>query len=651
MMVGESQKQQHHSRKHTTRVDAAAAAAAAATTTTTSSGVITETASRGGCFRGYCCCCCCWWCQLPIVFVVFALLFGFGSIVGSTWLLGETEYYRDISTTADGAPQNEDVAVFYHIYIPPNKGRRGYVRTQEIVQEQIDQIGKAARIYGKRWVVHYTTTGEQSNRRQTYVTKEWLEQVACRKHTPFLRCVPNGPHKEIGSEEITLHALYRYCRRHHKNQNDNQHHHSDRHSHSHRNENRQQPRRHLLQQDERHNVTVRNNNNHGERHHQSTTVVDIPTTPTKTKRRIVIYLHSKGTYHSAGGRNDVWRRALTHAATHTSCLASLHHHTHHHTTTTTTTMTTENASTSTTTAPSSHETLCNVCGLQFYPLWTNFYPGNMFAADCSYVRHLLDPLHEFPKQLANVVHHVNRSSSYSSSSSSRLSSIPSSSSSSSPSSPSSSQFRWTHELYNFSNPGNTGLDRYSSEHWIASHPLIRPCDIQGNNTTLFVERLPQKIPDTTTTSTTAPGQALSTNGQWWWSIQTRLLAQPAPRVSIHHGNWFRLNLTLLELFLASSTTTTNHTTTTTTRQQQPPPPPSLQGSSLAITTTTSTIPTEEYFLLPGLLYRHHQVYRTYPPKDSWIWKWYPHGQVWFDKIYPKPNVSIPPPTVDQQDKK
>ena len=504
-----------------------------------------------------------WQCSLPLVFRVMVLLLGAGCMVGSIpyaawWLVSTTPrmeaYGTHLFSKAD--KDNKAVAVFYHIYIPPDKGRYGLERTREILQEQLTQVGQAAKAHGTVWTVYYTTTGAVGNHYpKLAITQKWLEQQVCQTHAPFLHCVPNGPHEEIGYENLTLHAMYKYCQSHDTN--------------------------------DRHNNL---NNNPLHHHHNSTLHSSSGAT------RIVIYLHSKGTYHSSGGRNDIWRRALTHAATHGSCLASLTHP-------------------STTKDNNNTQSMCNVCGLQFYPLWTNFYPGNMFAAKCAYVQTLLDPLEEFPWQLSRVVQAVNQSSSS----------------------------LWTRDLYKFSNPGNTGLDRYASEHWIASHPTVRPCDVQGTQTTLFVERLPFKIPNdnnNSKTSKTVPNQPQ------WWSDRDVVRAQPAPRTSITDGDWFRLNQTELSRLLL----VTNSSWTTTTRPVDAAAAArQTQGrhdgsqrlvESLFDDTTTTTRSwksnKEEYFLLPGFLFRHYHLYHAYPPPDSWMWTFYPRGMVWKERVYPPP---------------
>lgn len=91
---------------------------------------------------------------------------------------------------------------------------------------------------------------------------------------------------------------------------------------------------------------------------------------------------------------------------------------------------------------------CNVCGLIFYNLWTHFFPGNMFTADCNYVRKLDAPqlfeirMNQFIRallmmKLRNIV---------------------------------------VTNMFPTS-PDTLGLARHSLEYWIASHPELIPCDL------------------------------------------------------------------------------------------------------------------------------------------------------------------------------
>ena len=130
----------------------------------------------------------------------------------------------------------------------------------------------------------------------------------------------------------------------------------------------------------------------------------------------VIYMHSKGTYHD-DTLNQNWRKHLLSAVTSDLCLEWRYN----------------------------DDPQCNVCGLQFYPVWTHFFPGNFFAARCSYIRQLHPPNH-FAARLLEISS-VMRQQHY---------------------------FRTT--LY-FSDGWTWGEGRYAAEFWVGSHPDLVPCDV------------------------------------------------------------------------------------------------------------------------------------------------------------------------------
>jgi dsRNA-specific ribonuclease len=286
--------------------------------------------------------------------------------------------------------------IFYHIYIPPRKGKVGQAKALEVVEEQLAQVAASRNNYyhlksAKNnnnmtasqqqqqqqqhyhsitassslvvWTVYYTTSGVAN-----VITTSWMRQ-ACRAH--FLNCIPTEPHLLVGDEDVTLNHLYDYCQ-YHKQQED------------------------------------------------ESSVVDSTRHDDDRAAVVVVYMHTKGTHHAAQGRNDAWRRHLTAAVTYPDCLHAVS------TSTTTTTTTT------TTTRQQEHddfellEKKCDVCGLQyvrcrifwslcivqmiylvfsshdlfclcistttttttmtttrFYPIWTTFFTGNFWTARVS----------------------------------------------------------------------------------------------------------------------------------------------------------------------------------------------------------------------------------------------------------------------------
>eukprot|EP00977_Amphora_coffeiformis_P007517 scaffold1640_cov161-Amphora_coffeaeformis.AAC.40 len=322
---------------------------------------------------------------------------------------------------------DQALAIFYHIYIPPNKGRKGIQQALDIVRGQIDQISGSGILQSnqRHLSLYFTTTGVET------VAKRAAEQACYEKG---LVCYWMG-HWIEGQEELTLTRLYNYCQRN----------------------------------------------------------------PDST----VSYLHTKGSYHTNKGQNHPWRFHLTKAAL--TCALKM--------------------------KASNHN--CNVCGLQFYPVWTTFYPGNMWTGSCEYVNQLWSPA-DFGVRLENIVTAARESD----------------------------QFSWT--LYNASNPGNLGLGRYAMEHWIASHPSVRPCEIV--TTTPHLEAWYEKN-----------------------ATQSSLLVS-APQHDWQQDGWFRWNRTSVEQML---------------------PSPNSR---------------KEYFLLPGFLFKWRRLYDEVPLDDSWVWNWYPQGK-------------------------
>jgi len=141
----------------------------------------------------------------------------------------------------------------------------------------------------------------------------------------------------------------------------------------------------------------------------------------------VAYMHSKGSYNNLDGNiNDIWRWHLTLALSHKHCWHP-------------------------------PQSTCNACGLDFWPTWTLFFPGNMWTAKCSYVRKLVPPV-DFRKALGNNHQQVMEIASKQQ-----------------PGLLSVGLFQgenmWPPESDRF------GLERYANEHWIGSHPDLIPCDM------------------------------------------------------------------------------------------------------------------------------------------------------------------------------
>jgi len=134
----------------------------------------------------------------------------------------------------------------------------------------------------------------------------------------------------------------------------------------------------------------------------------------------VVYLHSKGSYHSQN-ENHIWRRHMTDAVLHPDCL-------------------------------NPPDDRCDVCGAQFYIKYAIMFPGNMWTAKCSYIRKLLPPNDndgEYERRKEEAVKRFLMLD------------------------------LWgvLAATLDTSNVEHFGLDRYAWEHWIASSPHIQPCEV------------------------------------------------------------------------------------------------------------------------------------------------------------------------------
>ena len=144
----------------------------------------------------------------------------------------------------------------------------------------------------------------------------------------------------------------------------------------------------------------------------------------------VIYLHTKGSFHSAGPKvatQDIWRQRLTEAATHRQCLEAV-----------------------------ALQGRCETCSLLLQPLPGIHYPGNMWTAACSHIIRLLPP-QTFDKRMDQVVGDFVR---FREASHGRL-----------------------NTTFFAQMPHMMGRTRFAAEHWLGSHPALRtPCDVSAHVT-------------------------------------------------------------------------------------------------------------------------------------------------------------------------
>jgi len=130
------------------------------------------------------------------------------------------------------------------------------------------------------------------------------------------------------------------------------------------------------------------------------------------------YIHTKGSFHPSIA-NERWRRHSTMAVTSEGCLKP-------------------------------PDDRCNVCGLQFYPIWNIFFPGNFFAAHCRYIKRLISPKY-FGERLLRMSTRLREYQK-----AGRL---------------------FAYNLFDHGLPWRQGVDRFAWEIWSGTHPSIVPCDM------------------------------------------------------------------------------------------------------------------------------------------------------------------------------
>lgn len=138
----------------------------------------------------------------------------------------------------------------------------------------------------------------------------------------------------------------------------------------------------------------------------------------------VIYIHTKGSFHTKRGQNH-WRRHMTDAVAGRDCIEQ------------------------------AHANRCDLCGLLFITRPTHHYTGNMFNAKCDYVGKLIPPI-DFARQMM-AVHHRSLEMI-------RTGILEA-------------------NMFDFESPWNSGINRYAMEHWHGSHPSLDiTCDVSNHST-------------------------------------------------------------------------------------------------------------------------------------------------------------------------
>jgi hypothetical protein len=151
----------------------------------------------------------------------------------------------------------------------------------------------------------------------------------------------------------------------------------------------------------------------------------------------VIYIHSKGTY-TATVSNDVLRNVLMKAVTSEECVGM----------------------------PAKNGT-CNACSTQLTAMPFTSYPGNMWVAECAYVRKLIPPKDFEPakqkihKDLLNATKQIGNF---------RIREVSLDNGT--------TTFKFKDGVFwQITRESWVGVARYAMEHWLGSHPDFKPCDV------------------------------------------------------------------------------------------------------------------------------------------------------------------------------
>ncbi|KAL3915398.1 MAG: hypothetical protein SGILL_005675 [Bacillariaceae sp.] len=104
---------------------------------------------------------------------------------------------------------------------------------------------------------------------------------------------------------------------------------------------------------------------------------------------------------------------------------------------------------------------CNVCSARFSYLPHFHFPGNMWTAHCNYVKDLIKP-REFPAAMQQMVDGVLR------------------------------QGRFGMKKMGVDKKQHlVGVGRYAFEHWVSSHPNVKPCDVYEGEYRRSYAKLPK----------------------------------------------------------------------------------------------------------------------------------------------------------------
>jgi roadblock/LC7 domain-containing protein len=151
----------------------------------------------------------------------------------------------------------------------------------------------------------------------------------------------------------------------------------------------------------------------------------------------VVYIHSKGTY-TATRSNEVLRNVLMKAVMSTECIDM-----------------------------ANSDGTCNTCSTQLQALPFTCYTGNMWVAECAYVKKLIPPKDYEPakqkihKEVSNATKRIGNSKFFKVNLDNGTTTF---------------KFKET-TFWQIERESWFGGARYAMEHWLGSHPDLKPCDV------------------------------------------------------------------------------------------------------------------------------------------------------------------------------
>ncbi len=171
---------------------------------------------------------------------------------------------------------------------------------------------------------------------------------------------------------------------------------------------------------------------------------------------VVMYIHTKGAF-TPSKENNILRNILMKAVTSDQCLSSI--------------SSISPISSSTTITDSSTDlsqmlSSCDTCSTQFHGIPAH-YPGNMWTSKCNYVRKLIPPK-AFKTKKGEFIQIVKKASSP----------IEGTKKISVVLDDGKTTFKYhKSKAWMLSSPSMMGIERFAMEHWIGSHPDLKPCDV------------------------------------------------------------------------------------------------------------------------------------------------------------------------------